>query len=148
MTHSFDSFPNLASALNDHFRGHSDRDWDEWRTFAVEDANAVPDDATRAWVIRRKASHRGIGSKSSVRHLIANCADQSFIDEIGTMSGLERLELEHEVTATSLEPLANLPNLQHLRIESPRKITDFSPLLQLPSLRTLLITQAKHMADI
>jgi hypothetical protein len=64
------------------------------------------------------------------------------------MSGLERLELEHEVTAASLEPLANLTNLQHLRIETPRKITDFSPLLQLPSLRTLLITQAKHMADI
>lgn len=141
-------YPDLASALNDRFRGHSDRLWEEWHGIAVEDAGSVADDAERAWVIRRKASHRGIGSRTALRHLIASCADQGFLDEIGRLGGLERLELEYEVTAADLAPLAGLRNLRHLRIECPRKIVDFSPLLALPALRTLLIAQPRHMADL
>lgn len=141
-------FPDVASVLNDRFRGHSDRPWEEWIRIAVEDASAVADEAERAWVVRRKASHRTIGSKTALRHLIASCADQSFLDEIGRLDGLERLELEYEVTAADLAPLGNLRNLRHLRIECPRKIVDFSPLLDLPALRTLLIGQPRHMADL
>ncbi len=136
------------SVLNSRFRGHDTRDWQEWHTFATEDASDVPLDAERAWVARTKASHRGIGDRQALRHLIAGAPDQAYLDEICTITSLERLELEWPVTAKRLDGLRALHRLRHLSIDSPRHITDFSPLLDLPALRTLLITNAKYMTDI
>lgn len=134
--------------LNSRFRGHDTRDWAEWQTFATEEANDVPLDAERAWVRRSRGSHRGISDRQALRHLIAGSPDQAYLDEICTITGLERLELEWPVTAKRLDGLRALHRLRHLSIDSPRNITDFAPLLELPSLRTLLITNAKHMTDI
>lgn len=138
----------VESALNDRFRGHLDRDWQEWSTFATERAVDVPLDAERALLHRTKASHRGIGERQRLRHLIAGAADQSYLDEICTIGSLERLELEHPVTAAHLDGLRCLTKLRHLSIDSPRHVTDFTHLLELPALRTLLITNAKHLTDL
>lgn len=138
----------VESALNDLFRGHVDRDWEEWATFATERADDVPLDAARALLHRTKASHRGIGERQALRHLIAGAADQAYLDEICTLVGLERLELEYPVTAARLDGLRGLAKLRHLSIDSPRNVVDFTPLLDLPALRTLLITNAKHLSDL
>ena len=73
--------------------------------------------------------------------------DQDFLDEIGTLDRLERLELEWPVTASDLSPLRRLTVLRHLSIDSPRNVTDFRPLLELPNLRRLLVANAKHLSD-
>ena len=138
----------LHAALNDRYRGHDTRDWQEWSTFATADAGEVPLDAERALLHRVKTSHRGIGERQALKHLIAGSADQAYLDEICTITGLERLELEYPVTAKTLDPLRSLTRLRHLSIDSPRHISDFTPVLELPSLTTLLITNAKHMVDI
>ncbi|MBM1172050.1 hypothetical protein [Microvirga arabica] len=148
MTVPYDTFLSLVSALNSQFRGHDTRDWQEWQAFATTSAAEVPVDADRAWLSRVKASHRGIAKNKRLKHLIAGAVDQDYLDEICTLGGLERLELEYPVTAINLAGLRALRNLRHLSIDSPRNITDFAPLLDLPSLRTLLMTNAKHMADI
>lgn len=148
MTASSETFLSLESALNSRFRGHDTRDWQEWLTFATRSAADIPLDANRAWLSRVKASHRGLAKNKALKHLIAGAVNQDYLDEICTLEGLERLELEYPVTATSLAGLRALRNLRHLSVDSPRNITDFTPLLDLPSLRTLLITNAKRMADI
>ena len=74
--------------------------------------------------------------------------DQPFLDEIGNLSGLERLELEWPTMAKDLTPLLKLEKLSFLSIDSPRNITDFRPLLDLPTLRTLIITNPKKMTDL
>lgn len=139
---------DLHAILNDRFRGHDTRNWAEWATFATEDAAEVPPDADRAWLRRVKRSHRGIGERRALKHLIASSVDQPFLDEICALDALERLELESPVTAKDLSGLRSLTGLRHLSIDSPRNVTEFSPLQDLPSLRTLLITNAKHMDDI
>lgn len=136
------------AVLNDRYRGHDTRDWEEWATFATTDAREVPLDAERALLHRVKTSHRGIGERQALKHLIAGSADQAYLDEICTITGLERLELEYPVTAKTLDPLRSLTRLRHLSIDSPRHVADFTPLLELPSLTTLLITNAKHLTDI
>jgi hypothetical protein len=148
MTGPFDEALRDESALNSKFRGHDSRDWQEWSTFSTQVATEVPLNAERAWVTRIKSSHRGIGDRQSLKHLVAGAVDQPYLDEICTIAGLERLELEYPVTAASFEGLRALRSLRHLSIDSPRKVSDFLPLLDLPALKTLLITNAKHMADI
>lgn len=148
MTDADHDIVSLESRLNEKFRGHDTRDWDAWRGLWTANAQDVPIDAQRAWVSRVKASHRGIGQRQHLTHVIAGAANQAFLEEICAIEGLERLELEDPVTATNLAPLAKLTRLGHLSIDSPRAIADFSPLIDLPSLRTLLITNAKHMVDI
>lgn len=148
MTAPSDSYLSTESALNAKFRGLDARDWKEWSTFATQNAKDVPPDAERACVTRVKSSHRGIGDRKALKHLIAGAVDQSYLDEICTIRGLERLELEYPVTANRLDGLRALERLRYLSIDSPRNITDFTPLLERPSLRTLLIENAKHMADI
>ena len=120
-------------ALEATLRGHDERDWQEWgRDLLVESSADIPPGAERAWLKRTKASHRGISGHRSLRHLIATAVDQDFLDEIGTLDGLERLELEWPVTASDLSPLRRLTVLRHLSIDSPRNVTDFTPLLELP----------------
>lgn len=130
------------------FRGEHTRDWSEWDAIATEDVNAVPFDAARARLTRVKASHRGIGRRQLLKHLFADSVNQAYLDEICTITRLERLEMPYPVTAQRLDGLRALTRLRHLSIDSPRNVTDFTPLLELPSLRTLLIANAKHMADI
>jgi hypothetical protein len=135
-------------ALEATLRGHDERDWQEWsRHLLVESAADIPPGAERAWLKRTNASHRGIGEHRSLRHLIATAADQGFIDEISTLDGLERLELEWPVTASDLSALRKLTKLRHLSISGPRHVTDFKPLLELPNLRRLLVENAKHLSD-
>lgn len=142
-------FPSLESALNDRYRGHVNRDWMEWREkHAYADANNIPAGASNAWLSRQKLNYRGVGKRRTLRHLISGNVDQPFLDEIGELTDLERLELEWPMVAKDLTPLVRLENLAFLSIDSPRNIVDFRPLLNLPSLRTLIITNPKKMTDL
>jgi hypothetical protein len=144
-----ETYPSLGSALNDRFRGHVDRDFSEWREkHAYRAASDIPDDAARAWIGRDKLNYRGIGKRRALTHLISGNVDQSFLGEIGEISGLQRLELEWPMVAKDLTPLLALNQLTFLSIDSPRHIDDFRPLLELPSLRTLIITNPKRMTDL
>jgi hypothetical protein len=141
-----DTFPSLESALNDRYRGHVNRNWTEWREqHAYGDANNIPAGASNAWLGRQKLNYSGVGKRRTLRHLISGNVDQPFLDEIGELTDLERLELEWPMVAKDLTPLLRLENLTFLSIDSPRYIVDFRPLLDLPSLRTLIITNPKKM---
>ncbi len=83
-----------------------------------------------------------------MRHLIAGNVDQRFLEEIGALSHLERLEFEWPFVAKDLTPLLGLEKLRFLSIDSPRHISDFAPLLRLPSLRMLFLTNPAKMADL
>ena len=149
MTAAFDTYSSLESALSTRFRGHRDRDWQEWEErHHFLSAQHIPDDATRAWISRQKLNYRTIASKKALKHLIAANVDSTFLEEIGELHGLRRLELEWPFLGTDLTPLLSLEQLEHLSIDSPRKLSDFSALLELPSLRTLIITNAKKMPSI
>lgn len=111
-------------------------------------AAEIPADATKAWVGRQKLNYRGIGKRRTLRHLICANVDQPFLDEIGELKSLERLELEWPMVAKDLAPLLRLEKLAFLSIDSPRNIADFRLLLDLPSLRTLIITNPKKMTDL
>jgi hypothetical protein len=149
MSSEFDSYPSLDCALSARFRGHSDRDWREWQERHYYEAAAlIPGEVDRAWVGRQKLNYQGIAGKSALRHLIAANVDQAFLEEIGQLSGLRRLELEWPFLGADLTPLLNLKELEHLSIDSPRKLSDFSALLQLPALRTLMVTNAKKMPNL
>ncbi|RYG85873.1 MAG: hypothetical protein EON59_11290 [Alphaproteobacteria bacterium] len=144
-----DIFPTLEGALNIKFRGHGIRDWAEWREkhFYGEAAD-IPAEATNAWIGRQKLSYRGIGKRRTLRHLIGANVDQPFLNEIGELENLERLELEWPMVAKDLTPILRLERLAFLSIDSPRNIADFRPLLALPSLRTLIITNPKKMTNL
>lgn len=148
MAAPLDPYLKKESALNARFRGIDALDRSEWKAVTTQNANDVPLDAERACVARVKSSHKGIGDRKALKHLIAGAVDQAYLDEICTIRGLERLDLAYPVTAKSLDGLRALGRLRHLKIDSPRNIADFTPLLELPSLKTLLVENAKHMADI
>lgn len=144
-----DTFQTLESALNDRYRGHVNRDWMAWREkHAHGDANDIPNGATNAWIGRQKLNYRGVGKRRTLRHLISGNVDQPFLDEIGELTDLERLELEWPMVAKDLTPLLGLEHLTFLSIDSPRNIADFRPLLDLPALRTLIITNPTKMSGL
>lgn len=148
MHDSFAAYATLESALSVRFRGHGDRDWQEWTgRHHYEAAGHIPDDAERAWVNRQKLNYKGLAHKKALKHLIAANVDQAFLEQIADLADLRRLELEWPFLGTDLTPLLALQRLEHLSIDSPRKLSDFSALLELPSLRTLLITNAKRMPN-
>ena len=71
----------LASTFNDRFRGHDNRNWDEWQTaHAYASAAEIPPHAERAWIGRQKLNYRGIGDRTKLRHLIASNVEQSFLN--------------------------------------------------------------------
>lgn len=149
MSGAFDSYHSLDSALSARFRGHHNRDWQEWQKWHYyEAAVQIPGDVERAWVARQKLNYRGIANKKALRHLIASNVDQALMQEIGQLSELQRLELEWPFLGTDLTPLLALKRLEHLSIDSPRNLSDFSVLLKVPSLRTLMITNAKKMPNL
>lgn len=149
MNAAFDTYPSLEMAFSNQFRGHAERDWDEWAERHFYDAVAdIPPQADQVWLNRQKLNFRGIGDNTAIRHLIAAKVDQAFLGEIGKLSDLRRLELEWPFLAADLTPLLSLGQLEHLSIDSPRNLSDLSPLLALPRLKTLLITNAKKMPDI
>lgn len=144
-----EAFPTLDSALNDQFRGHINRDFSVWaEKHAYQKASDIPLDATKAWIGRQKLNYRGIGERQTLKHLISGNVDQPFLDEIGGLANLERLELEWPMVAKDLTPLLALKKLSFLSIDNPRNISDFRLLLDLPALRTLIITDAKKMVDL
>lgn len=131
------------------YRGHDTRDWNDWQAHHwYANASEIPAASERVWMGRQKLNYRSVGNHKAVRHLIASNVDQGFLEEIGDLRQLERLELESPFLATDLSPLLRLDRLTFLSIDSPRKISDFEPLLQLASLRTLLITNAKNMSSL
>ncbi len=139
--------PTVESELNARFREH--RDWAEWsREFRRDSADQIPAGAEQAAIRRDKLNYRGLGQHASLTELVARNVDQPFLDEIGELAGLERLDLEWPFVASDLAPVFKLKRLNHLAIDSPRKISDFRPLLELPALTTLIITNAKLMNDI
>ncbi|MDU8942919.1 leucine-rich repeat domain-containing protein [Ovoidimarina sediminis] len=114
----------------------------------VESAGDIPDDATHAHLQRVKTSHRGIGARTGLRHLIARATNQAFLDEICTLPDLEALDLAWPMRAPYLAPLRNLKKLKYLGLASPSKVTDFTPILELPDLEILMIENAQHMTDL
>lgn len=121
--------------------------WSEWSHRVAERADAVPLRARHARLRRVGTSQRGIATRRKLKHLVASAVDQSFLEEIAMLGGLERLEFRWPVTATDLSPLRNLDRLERLHIEGPRDVIDFTPLLDLPSLRFLFVEQAPHLRD-
>ena len=148
MSGAFASYSSIESALDARFRGHSDRDWQEWKESHYYEAATDILDVERAWLERRQHNYRGIAAKKMLKHLIAANVDQDFLEEIGELRELRRLELEWPFLGTNLTPLLSLERLEHLSIDSPRKLSDFAALLEMPSLRTLLITNARKMPDL
>jgi hypothetical protein len=149
MIEGYKAFLAREGDLNRNFRAHVGRDWGAWREeHYYASATAIPDTAERVWLERQKLNYRGIHERRSVRHLVASKVDQPFLEEIGSLGGLERLELEWPMVARSLSPILQLENLRFLSIDSPRHIDDFSPLLELPCLRTFILTNAKKMPDL
>ena len=120
MSAAFDSYPSLERALNAQFRGHRDRDWQEWKhRHFYESAAEIPDGANCAWLIRQKLNYRGITDRGALEHLIAANVDQAFLEEIGTLGGLRRLEFEWPFLGMDLTALRALDRLEHLSIDSP-----------------------------
>ena len=149
MSGAIDTYPSFESASSARFRGHQDRDWQEWaERHHYETAPEIPLRAERAWLTRQKLNYRGVAERKGVRHLIVANVDQAFLEEIATLSGLRRLEFEAPFLAGDLTSLCSLQHLEHLSIDSPRKLSDFAALLELPSLRTLLITNAQKMPNL
>lgn len=149
MKAAFDTYPSLEMAFSDRFRGHGDRNWDEWAARHFYDTAAdIPPQEYRVWLTRQKLNYGGIADKKAIRHLIASKVDQKFLEEIGGLGDLRRLELEWPFLAADLTPLLSLTKLEHLSIDSPRHLSDLSPLLELPRLETLLITNAKKIPNI
>lgn len=149
MDGNFNAYPSLVSAYDARFRGHQHRNWQDWAVrHRYEDAAGIPPNAEEVWLCRQKLNYQGIADKKAIKHLIASKVDQAFLEEIGSLVDLRRLELEAPFLGDDLTPLRSLGQLEYLSIDSPRMLSDFSALLELPSLRTLLITNAKKMPDI
>lgn len=144
-----EAYCDLGSALNDKFRGNGARNWTEWQAkHAFQAASDIPEGATIAWIGRQKLNYRGIGNLQALQHLVCGNVDQPFLEEIGQVENLNRLELEWPMVAKDLTPILALNQLDFLTIDSPRHIADFRPLLTLPRLRTLIITNPKKMVDL
>lgn len=144
-----DAFPTLESALSARFRGQLNRNFSQWREkHAYNEAGDIPVDAKNVWLGRQKHNYRGIGERLNLRHLISGNVDQPFLEEIGNLANLERLELEWPMIAHDLTPLLGLTKLAFLSIDSPRNISNFRPILDLPALQTLIITNPKRMDDL
>ncbi|MGZ8347848.1 MAG: hypothetical protein ACXWUP_12125 [Allosphingosinicella sp.] len=141
---AYNGFATLTAKL----RGYDQRRREDWAGLYTQRASDIPADAERAWLRREKASHRGIGERRSLRHLVATAVDQPFLDEICRLDGLERLDLEWPMTAADLSGLRHLTRLTHVGLNSPLNVTDFTPLLALPRLRRLFIENAKHVRDV
>lgn len=111
-----------------------------------EDAARIPKDAKAVQLRRVKKSHRGIAKVTGLEGLVAEAADQAFLEEICELDNLRYLYLGWPTTAKDLAPLTRLEKLRFLKIDSPRNIADFTSLTQLPRLEALFIENAKHLA--
>lgn len=119
------------------------QDWDRWpqSTSKIVD---IPQDAKMVSFYRERRSHRGIGTRDSIKKLYATQVNQEFLSEIGQLVNLEYLEIE-VLTADDLSPLSRLINLETLKLSGVRKATEFELLLGLQCLNRLFIENAKHL---
>lgn len=108
----------------------------------------IPEGATSAELHRVGKSHAGIAARTELTELAAVAADQNFMDEIGELSNLERLDLRFPMRAPDLSPLTKLKKLRTLRLDGCSKVVDFSPIAMLPALSNLQIENAQHLYDI
>ncbi len=108
----------------------------------------VPLNVGCARLSREQTSHCGLSRRTELRELEAHAVNQAFLEEIGSLAGLDYLALDYPVTATDLSPLTALAELRILKINSPRNVADFTPLLAMPKLERLFIENAKHMTDL
>jgi hypothetical protein len=136
----------VSGDLNRHYRHLLSRD--DPGAAPVTSAAKIPADAVRANLRRENKTHQGVGSKLSLRILVAAAVNQDFLEEISHLERLEYLEMDWPTTAENLTPLTSIPGLKVLKINSPRAITDFTPLLQLPALKVLFIENAKFMTSL
>lgn len=114
----------------------------------LDSAADIRADRDYAELDRTKASHRGVGKHQQLRKLKAIDANQDFLDEIGTLTGLTHLDLRWPMRAKDLSPLRALKDLEVLHFESASGIEDFSPLAKLPSLKVLTIENAPKVRDL
>jgi hypothetical protein len=135
-------FTRAAALYGRHFFS-----WAEWTHSVAERAGDIRHRARHARLRRFGASHRGIGERRGLKHLIASNVDQPFLEEICTIEGLERLDLQWPVTSRDLSPLRKLKRLKRIHIDSPHKVEDFTPLLDISTLRFLFIENAPHLRD-
>jgi len=113
----------------------------------VHRPDEIAKDATRAYLLRQKNSHRGIGAKTNLTEFHANSVDQPFLDEIGDLQNLEWLSLTH-VTAKDLTPLTKLPKLSTLYLDLVREADDLSPIAGIPQLTRLRVSEPKRVGDL
>lgn len=132
----------------DRLRGNDPLGWNAAESEPVTRPDVIPEAATRAVVVRKGASHRGIAARHGLRALVAMAVNQDFLDEICELSGLEYLHLGDPVTAEDLSGIARLGRLRTLKLDGVRKARDFSPLLAPPGLRILTIGNAPGLRDL
>jgi Leucine-rich repeat (LRR) protein len=121
-------------------------EWDRLPAIVTQ-VTEVPSSTLTLRLRRKDKSHRGVSKLHQLRQVWAYEVDQSFIEELCTLTSLESVYLEH-VTATDLAPLAALTNLPRLIIIGATKIGDLSWVSQLHSLRALALENFKQVGDL
>lgn len=91
---------------------------------------------------------RPFANMTSLRALTLYTPRLSSLDGIGSLSGLEFLEIARSRTLSSLSGLEALSNLAWMEVSTCRKISDVSPVGELPQLRTLLLGDLGDIASI
>ena len=108
----------------------------------VQSLDGVPDDARELTLLRQDKSHRGLSKFKRLRHLWAGRVNQEMIEEISGLPELEILRIKN-MSATSLEPLAQNRKLKRLIIKGGNKVPDMewtrglSPTLEVLHLESL-----------
>jgi Leucine-rich repeat (LRR) protein len=89
----------------------------------VQSLEGVPDDARELTLLRQDKSHRGLGRFKRLKHLWAGRVNQEMIEEISGLPELEILRIKN-MSAASLEPLAQNRKLKRLIIKGGNKVPD------------------------
>ena len=114
------------------------------RKFAVKDLSP---DASALSFHRKRYSHRGIGELRHVTTLRAHSVDQSFLEEITTISSLRVLYME-TVRATDLTSLRRLSRLERLVVKDATCVADLDWAVPLSTVRSLAVENFKLVSSL
>ncbi len=113
----------------------------------VSSLDGIPPDVTALSFHRARQSHRGIGNFRCLTDLWAYSVDTSFLEEICSISSLQRLYME-AVRATDLTCLRHLPRLERLVVVGATRVPDLHWTSDLPSIRVLGLENFKLVSSL
>lgn len=96
---------------------------------------------------RERNSHRGLGSFTSLTHLVISKVNQECISEIALLPNLKFLYIEG-CTATDLTPLSECSHLQNLNIKGASRVSTLDWVVPLTGLVSLGLESFKLVDDI